>query len=93
MPKLIVDVSNSPDDCREIKVKDFAEATYYLVADLIDTADTDWSVDSLREWLGHYYNVASPDDVSVEVVKNNSIHGDGPDTTTFRYDPSDPSCS
>jgi hypothetical protein len=93
MAKLVIDISNSPDDYQEIEVEDFAEATWNLVADLVATSDDKWSMDVLREWLKHiadlkYFGVQSPDKTAHEVVKNNSISGEGPDTTTFRYDPS-----
>lgn len=85
MAKLIIKDDNNPDDVQKIEVSSYAEATWFLVKDLIYTADTLWSVQILDEWLRHPADVKEPDRTRVAVTKEN---GAGTDTFTFIYDPS-----
>lgn len=66
-----------------IKVKDFSEATWYLVSDLLATAEKGWGLQIVQEWQELWRD--SPAGSPISVTK---LNGPGTDSFTFSYNPS-----
>lgn len=83
MPKFVIFEGNeNKDNVPTVEVADFAEATWYLAQDLINTAGKEFGVDIFREWLNLGRDSGKPQLVTKD-MGDNSTH-----PVTFMYDPS-----